>query len=102
MSPKDTEAMGPCKVLSWQIDLEGDYISLARVLAWLENGPRLVRIDHMSVQLPNGKLTMQLVVRGLAMDRSGPGTVSAKGHAATHPATRPQARPRLNREAKRK
>lgn len=80
MDPKDQATLGPCKVLTWLIDMEGDYQSLARVVAWLENGERLVRIDHMVVQTPNGKLSMNLIVRGLALDKApaAPTPVAAK------------------------
>ncbi len=69
MDPKEQTSVGQCKVLTWQIDLEGDYQSLARVLSWMENGKRLVRVDRFAMQLPNGKLMMSLVVRGLALDK---------------------------------
>jgi hypothetical protein len=69
MDPKEQVSVGQCKVLTWQIDLEGDYQSLARVLSWMENGQRLVRVDRFVMQLPNGRLIMSLVVRGLALDK---------------------------------
>ena len=99
MDPKEQVAMGPCKVLGWQIDLEGDYQSLGRVLAWMENGPRLVRVDHMAMQMPSGKLAMQIVVRGLALDKpeaAKPETVSietVKGATTRQASTRPAAKP---------
>jgi hypothetical protein len=93
--------MGSCKVLSWSIELEGDFGSLARVVAWLENGERLVRLDQMAMQLPNGKLSMMMVVRGLAVDKAEPvkvaekpGKPSTKPTAAnTKPATRKAGKP---------
>jgi len=69
MDPKDVLSVGPCKVLTWQIEMEGDYQSLCRALAWIENGPRLVRIDRMAMQSSNSKLSMLLIVHGLAMDK---------------------------------
>lgn len=88
MDPKDQASIGPCKVLSWQVELEGDYQSLGRVLAWMENGERLVRIDKFVMQLPNGRLSMMLLVRGLAMDKPEP----AKELATTKPTTKPSVR----------
>jgi type II secretory pathway component PulM len=69
MDPKDTASMGPCKVLSWQIDIEGDLESLGRVVAFLENGSRLMRIDRVVLQsAKEGSLGMALLVKGLALD----------------------------------
>jgi hypothetical protein len=68
MDPKDTLSLGPCKVLSWSIDMAGDFESLGRVVEWLENGPRLVRIDRLVLQNPGGQMTMSMVVKGLALD----------------------------------
>ena len=68
MDPKDVVTLGPCKVLSWQIDLEGDLESLGRVVEWLENGKRLVRIDRLLIQNPDDRLIMSLLVKGLALD----------------------------------
>jgi hypothetical protein len=68
MDPKDVKSLGPCKVLSWQIDMQGDFESLSRVVATMENGQRLVRIDRLVIQNPNGQLTMSLLVKGLALD----------------------------------
>ena len=47
MDPKDQLSLGPCKVVTWNIELEGDFTSLSRVVEWLENGPRLIRLDRM-------------------------------------------------------
>ena len=68
MDPKDQLTLGPCKVLAWQIELEGDLESLGRVVQWLETGKRLVRIDRLVLQNPGGGLTMSLLVKGLALD----------------------------------
>jgi type II secretory pathway component PulM len=71
MDPKDQLGLGPCKVLSWQIELEGDLESLGRVVQWLENGQRLVRIDRLVLQNPGSGLIMSLLVKGLALDAPG-------------------------------
>jgi hypothetical protein len=69
MDPKDVLSLGPCKVLSWQIELEGSFESLGRVVEWLENGKRLVRIDRCILQSPaGGTVGMVLLVKGLALD----------------------------------
>jgi type II secretory pathway component PulM len=69
MDPKDTVNLGPCKVLAWQVDVEGDLDSLGHVLSFLENGPRLVRIDRVVLQsAKEGQLGMALLVKGLALD----------------------------------
>ena len=68
MDPKDVKSLGPCKVLSWQIDMQGDFESLARVVSTMENGQRLVRIDRLVLQNANGQLAMTLLVKGLALD----------------------------------
>ena len=74
MDPREQLSLGPCKILTWQIELQGDFESLSRVVEWLENGTRLVRIDRLSFQSPSGQLNMQILVKGLAinapMDRS--------------------------------
>ena len=71
MDPKDQMTLGPCKVLAWQIEMEGDLESLGRVVEWLETGKRLVRIDRLVLQNPGGGLTMSLLVKGLALDAPG-------------------------------
>ena len=87
MDPKDQVSIGPCKVLSWSIELEGDFASFGRVVAWMENGERLVRLDQMAMQLPNGKLSMFMVVRGLAVDKPEQPKVEKSGKPTTKPAT---------------
>ena len=93
MDPKDQMTLGPCKVLAWQIELEGDLQSLGRVVQWLETGKRLVRIDRLVLQNPGGGLTMALLVKGLALEapggdkarpaKDGAKTLPVKGAAAT-------------------
>ncbi len=68
MDPKDQLALGPCKVLSWNVEMEGDFASVAKVVEGLENGERLVRLDRLIIQSVKGRLTMSMVVRGLALD----------------------------------
>ena len=62
-----------------RIELEGSFEGLARVIAWIENGPRLVRIDQLRFQMPSGQLDMIMIVRGLAVEKAeAPKTGSAK------------------------
>lgn len=99
MEPKDPITMGPCKVLSWQVDMEGDLDSCARVLAWLEGGPRMMRIDRLQIDGGGSgqHLIMTMLLKGIALDDGSkeklakPGTAAA---AAAAPAKRPEgARP---------
>src|SRR4051794_23052543 len=53
--PKAIRSLGPCKVMSWQIELEGSFAPLAHVAQWLENGERLVRIDRPTMPCPHGR-----------------------------------------------
>jgi hypothetical protein len=98
MEPKDQASLGPCRVLAWQIQLEGDFPSLCRVVEWMENGPRLVRIDRLVFQVPSGQLSMTLIVRGLAMEKAeatkpkAESTLKRNGTAQHRPAaTQPKA-----------
>ena len=68
MDPKDQLTLGPCKVLTWNVELEGDFESLSRVVEWMENGPRLIRLDRILFEGKHGRLTLAVVVRGLALD----------------------------------
>ena len=68
MDPRDIVSMGPCKAVSFQIEMEGDFESLAKVVAGIENGERLTRIDRLYLMSPSGTLIMSLTVRGLALD----------------------------------
>jgi hypothetical protein len=68
MDPKDQLAMGPCKVLGWSIELEGDFESLSQVVEWLESGIRLIRVDKVLFEGKHGRLTLGMSVRGLALD----------------------------------
>src|SRR6185503_13810630 len=69
MDPKETLSLGPCKVLSWNIELEGNFESLGKVVEWLENGQRLLRIDRCILHSPAGvTVGMNLIVKGLALD----------------------------------
>jgi type II secretory pathway component PulM len=88
MDPKDQAQIGPCRVLGWQVELEGDYESLGRVVSWMENGPRLVRIDRFAMQLPSGKLNMLLIVRGIAVDKPLEPPKDAKGDLKKTPTTK--------------
>jgi hypothetical protein len=93
MDPKDTVTLGPCKALVWQVDIEGDFRSLSNVVAWLENGERLIRIDRLVLQSANGKLVMSMVIKGLALDtpvttdktKPAAGGGGAKGPAKAEP-----------------
>ena len=79
MEPKKQLAIGPCKVLTWHVEMMGDFQSLARVVQWMENGERLVRIDKLTMQSKAQVVTMSLILRALVLD-----TPAEKG-----PATRP-------------
>src|SRR2546421_8082395 len=79
MDPKDPLTVGPCRVLCWTIEIEGDFHSLAKVVEWVETGQRMVRIDKLVMQMHGGKLSMAMVIRGLAVDVPG----DKKGGAAT-------------------
>jgi hypothetical protein len=69
LEPKEILSLGPCKVLAWQVELEGSFESLGRVVEWLENGRRLVRIDRCILQSgAGGSVGMTLLVKGLALD----------------------------------
>ena len=49
--------------------MEGNLESLGRVIAWIENGERLARIDHLVLDCPHGgTIEAALTVRGLALD----------------------------------
>jgi len=68
MDPKEGVTLGPCKVLVWQVELEGDFQSCAKIVAGLENGERLIRIDRLVLEVNAGRLSMTMVVKGLALD----------------------------------
>src|SRR3954469_4496998 len=63
MDPKDQLSMGPCKVLTWSIEMEGDFQSVSEVVEWLENGTRLIRIDRVLFEGKHGRLTLGMSVR---------------------------------------
>ena len=79
MDPKDVKSVGPCKALSWQIDMAGDFQSLSRIVEKIENGQRLKRIDRLVLNSAGEHLTMSLFARGLALDVpiTGPKTPKA-------------------------
>ncbi len=68
MDPRDQLSLGPCKVVTWNIELEGDFQSLSSVIEWMENRSRLVRLDRILFEGKHGRLTLAMVVRGLALD----------------------------------
>lgn len=72
MDPKDVVTLGPCKIITWQVEMEGDFKSLAKIVEWIENGQRLMRIDRLIMQSPGGGgggvLVMSMTLRGLALD----------------------------------
>jgi hypothetical protein len=69
MDPKETLSLGPCKVLAWQIDLDGSFESLGKVVQWLETGQRLVRVDRLLLKsAAGGTVGMSILVKGLALD----------------------------------
>jgi hypothetical protein len=68
MDPKDQLSLGPCKVLTWNIELEGDFESLSQVVEWMESGTRLMRIDRIVFEGKHGRLTLAVSARGLALD----------------------------------
>jgi Tfp pilus assembly protein PilO len=68
MDPKEQMTLGPCKVLTWQVEMDGDFESLSKVVEWLENGERLIRLDRVVLQGANGHLTLSMLLKGLALD----------------------------------
>jgi hypothetical protein len=48
--------------------MEGDFESLSKVVDWLENGERLIRLDRVVIQGANGHLTLSMLLKGLALD----------------------------------
>lgn len=69
MDPRETTRLGPCKVLTWQIEMEGDLRSVGGVIEGLENGQRLIRIDRLilrnAADPTSERLLMAILVRGL-------------------------------------
>jgi hypothetical protein len=81
MEPKKQTAIGPCKVLTWHVEMMGDFQSLARVVQWIENGERLVRIDKLTLQSKAQVVTMSMVLKALVLDTppaKGPTTMLVK------------------------
>src|SRR4051812_17595988 len=68
MEPKKQTSLGPCKVLTWHIEMTGTLDALSHTVEWIENGQRLVRLDKMTLQMHGGKLSMSLVLKGLVLD----------------------------------
>src|SRR5690349_8890462 len=71
MDPKDVVTLGPCKIITWAVEMEGDFKSLAKIVEWIETGQRLMRIDRLIMQSPGGGggvLVMSMTLRGLALD----------------------------------
>jgi hypothetical protein len=68
LDPTDAQSLGPCKVLTWDCVIEGDFESLARVVEWLENGDRLIRLDRILFEGKHGRLVLTMNIRGLALD----------------------------------
>jgi type II secretory pathway component PulM len=69
MEPRDPLTLGPCKVLTWNIELEGNLESIGKVVEWLENSPRIVRIDRLVMESPHGgRIGALMVIKGLALD----------------------------------
>jgi Tfp pilus assembly protein PilO len=67
---RDPRAMGPYRVITLQIDLEGPFMELNRFLAWLEANRRLLRVDDITISPPrNGAssngMAMHVMVSGL-------------------------------------
>jgi hypothetical protein len=71
MEPKEQITVGPCRVLTWQIEMEGDFPSISKVIAWMENGERLIRIDKLMFESHNSKLIVAMTLRGLTLVTPG-------------------------------
>ena len=87
MEPKEAKSLGPCKALAWQIEMQGDFASLSRIVQKLEHGERLIRIDRLIMQNIGRHVMMTLQVKGLALDVPPPGgkQVKDKGAAPAAP-----------------
>jgi hypothetical protein len=68
MEPKKQMSLGPCKILTWNIEMSGSFEALSHVVEWMENGERLVRLDKLMMQMHGGKLSMSLVLKGIVLD----------------------------------
>jgi hypothetical protein len=69
MEPREPLRLGPCKVLTWHIEMEGSLESIGRIVEWMENSNRLLRIDRLVLDSPHGgSIGAALVIRGLALD----------------------------------
>lgn len=103
MEPRETLSLGPCKVMTWNLEMEGNLESIGRVVEWLENSARLVRIDRFVMESPHGgTISAAMLIRGLALeagadknkpaakdskdakDAKDPKTVPVKSTAADH------------------
>ena len=68
LEPKGTRKHGPFSVVILQIDLSGKFADLDAVLAWIEDNPRLFRIDSASMDKGRGverDLILRLTVLGV-------------------------------------
>jgi len=68
MEPKKQMSLGPCKILTWHIEMGGSFEELSKVVEWMENGERLIRLDKLVMQMHGGKLSMSLVLKGIVVD----------------------------------
>jgi type II secretory pathway component PulM len=71
LDPKPPKDVGPFKSMLLDVGVEGDYLTLEKLLRWLETNPRLYRVDQIRIdpaRVGNGgrlNYRMQLVLMGV-------------------------------------
>lgn len=68
LSPEPTKPLGPFKTLAFRIEAEGQYRDIAALIRWIEDNPRLLRIDSLKIEPKRNSeiLSANLVVLGLS------------------------------------
>lgn len=69
MEAREPKKVGPYKAVTLAIEVEGNFPNLRRFVEWLENSPRLLRVESVRLEKQNDCILMRIVVLGLVQKK---------------------------------
>ncbi len=70
MESREPRKVGPYRAVTLAVEVEGTFSNLRRFVEWLENSPRLLRIESVRFEKQTDSILMRIVVLGLVQQKA--------------------------------
>ncbi len=70
MESREPRKVGPYRAVTLAVEVEGTFPNLRRFVEWLENSPRLLRVESVRFEKQTDSILMRIVVLGLVQQKT--------------------------------